>query len=130
MRRAVLILMTLVLAPSMAMGSRYQCAYDGIVRSVCCCPMETDESDGQNKAPAPDASLRATCCCTVIDAASRVPEAEARVAASIHIEPAVVATISAMAPPRIAFAARAVDRPRALGDPPDTLFARRCSLLL
>jgi hypothetical protein len=35
-----------------------------------------------------------------------------------------------MAPPQIAFMALAVDRPRALGDPLDTLFARRCSLLL
>jgi hypothetical protein len=126
--RILAILLTLALAPSMATASWYRCAYDGVIRSACCCPARP--AQGKKQAPAPVPSVRAACCCTVTQVTSRAPDAESKAAAAIRPDPAVCAVTSAMAAPRIARVAVAIDRPRALGDPPDTLFARRCSLLL
>src|SRR5678815_3684533 len=120
--------LTLVLAPSITAASWYRCAYDGVSRSACCCPTKPDPQS--NKAPAPNTSMRAACCCTVTHVASRAPEAAAKAAAPIQVSPSVVAAPAIVTRPRVALAAVALDRPRAHGDPPDTLFARRCSLLL
>jgi hypothetical protein len=126
-RRIALVLLTLVLVPSMATASWYRCAYDGVSRSACCCPTRADQ---QKKAPAPDTSVRAAGCCAVTHVTSRVPEGAVSTAASIHIEPAALSVPGLVLMPRFVPTAVALDRPRAQGDPPDTLFARRCSLLL
>lgn len=128
MRRIVLILLTVVLTPSIATATWYRCAHDGVIRSACCCPGKREPQ--QKKSPAPEASVRAACCCTVTHVTTRAVDGEARTAASIHVEPMVLAAPAIVALPRIAPAAAALDRPRAQGDPPDTLLARRCSLLL
>ena len=128
MRRVVVILLALVLAPSMATASWYRCAYDGTVRSACCCPAKHDRQ--QDKAPAQDASVRATCCCTVTHVTPRVPTAETNPPASISVHAAALAVNAAVGPLRRSLASVAIGRPRAQGDPPVTLYARRCSLLL
>ena|ERR1041385_8455394 len=127
-RRIALILLILVVAPSMATASWYRCAYDGVVRSACCCPTKADPH--KKKAPAPDPSMRAACCCTVTYITSRAPDGERNAAAALDMAPTALSVASVVAAPRVACAAVAIDRPRAQGDPPDTLFARRCSLLL
>lgn len=128
MHRILAILLTLALAPSTATASWYRCAYDGVIRSACCCPARPAQNKKQ--APAPVPSVRSACCCTVTQVAARAPDAESKAWAAVRPDPTVCVVASAMAVPRIARAAVAIDRPRALGDPPDTLFARRCSLLL
>jgi hypothetical protein len=128
-RRIVLILLVLVLTPSMAAATMYRCAYDGSIRAACCCP---SESGPHKQAPPPrDPALRAACCCTIIQAAGRPADLAVRASA-----PSAPAQVAVVAPPIVmlsrwtAVTAIALDRPRAQGDPPDTLFARRCSLLL
>jgi hypothetical protein len=128
MRRVVVIVLALVLAPSMATASWYRCAYDGTVRSACCCPAKHDRQ--QDKAPAQDASVRATCCCTVTHVTPRAPTAEANPPSSSTIHLAALAVAAAVGPPRRSLASAPIDRPRAQGDPPATLYARRCLLLL
>ena len=127
MRRVVVILLTLVLVPSLATASWYRCAFDGKTRAVCCCPTKPDP---QNKAPAQDASVRAACCCTVTHVTVRAVDAEVKAPASTHVAPTALSVPTMVALPRVNLAAVVLDRPRAHGDPPDTLFSRRCSLLL
>ena len=129
-RRVVLILLSLVLVPSVATASWYRCAYDGMTRAVCCCPMKPNQHNQHKKTPAQDASVRAACCCTVTQVASRAPTAEANPPASINIAPTTLAVPTTIDPPRAPLRVVSIDRPRAQGDPPDTLFARRCSFLL
>ncbi|HEX8110340.1 MAG TPA: hypothetical protein VF516_21560 [Kofleriaceae bacterium] len=128
MRRIILILLTLVLAPSVATASWYRCAYDGTIRSVCCCPTKPDQH--KKNAPPPDTSLRAACCCTVIQATSNAREIEASTPAQSKLAPMALAVPTVVAPRPAPILAVALDRPRAQGDPPDTLFTRRCLLLL
>jgi hypothetical protein len=127
-RRIVVILLTLVLAPSIATASWYRCAYDGKIRSACCCPTKPDPHE--KKTPPPDASVRAACCCTVTHITSRAPAAQANPLPSVDAVPTALAAAAVVAPSRAPAVAVTLDRPRAQGDPPDTLFARRCSLLL
>ena len=128
MRRVVVILLALVLAPSMATASWYRCAYDGMVRSACCYLAKQERQ--RDRAPAQDASVRATCCCTVTHVAVRAPTAQTSPPASISIHPAALAVAAAVGPARRSLASAPIGRPRAQGDPPATLYARRCSLLL
>jgi hypothetical protein len=125
-RRVVVFLLALALAPSVATAARYQCAYDGATRSQCCCTTPTHHDDTPEQAP----TARAACCCKVIQSAPVVRSAWsdptpfelhafiARIAVTILpvYAPSVTSTV--------------VDRPRAQGDPPSSLFARHCSLLL
>jgi len=127
-RRVVLILLTLVLVPSIATASWYRCAYDGNTRSACCCPTKADPH--KKKAPAQDASVRAACCCTVTHVTSRALDGEASVPPSIDSPATALAAPSQIVGPQASIPCVALDRPRAQGDPPDSLFARRCSLLL
>jgi hypothetical protein len=124
-RRVVLaVLLALVFAPSIATAARYQCAYDGATRSQCCCPAVS------RTAPARAPAARAACCCTVIESAPPVRAAWSDPTPfELHafVIPTAV-TIADVAAPAIASAVRA--RPRAQGDPPDSLFARYCSRLL
>jgi len=127
-RRAALILLVLILTPSMATASWYRCAYDGTVRSACCCPAKHGPRE---KGPAHAPSLRAACCCTVTHITPRDPTSGASPPASIGVPAlAVAVTVDAPRPSPASVASVAIDRPRAQGDPPVTLFARRCSLLL
>lgn len=125
-RRIVLVLLALVLVPSMATASWYRCTLDGTTRSVCCCPARQAPA---KKAPAPEASLRAACCCTVTHITSRASAAEVHPPVSVAPPPAVLLPV-AVVPPQPSLRGVPVDRPCAQGDPPDTLLARRCSLLL
>jgi hypothetical protein len=127
-RRVVLILLTLLLVPSVASASWYRCAYDGKTRSVCCCPTKADPH--QKKTPAQDASLRPACCCTVTHITSRALDGEARALPSIDSSPTALNAPPQIFAPQALIPCMALGRPRAQGDPPDTLFARRCSLLL
>jgi hypothetical protein len=128
-RRVVLILLALALAPSSATASWYRCAYDGVVRSACCC---TGRADGAKaKRPAAQPSLRAACCCTVSQVTRAAPPGRTGDVASAPSIDGAAVTIAAwlpLAPPGRGTVAAAA-RPRAQ-DPPDTLFRRRCSLLL
>lgn len=127
MRRAVLILLAVVLAWPIATASWYRCASDGAIRAECCCPAGARHRD---RAPAQEASLRAAHCCTITQTASTVPAVRADRPAQIDIDPPIpVVAFAATVPPAPAAVASGV-RPRAQGDPPDSLFARRCSLLL
>lgn len=128
-RRVIPVVLALILVPSIAMASWYRCEYDGTTRTSCCCPTSTHQP--RQKAPPQSTSLRAACCCTVIQVASAEPTVRAHHAASIDdVAPPVLPVEHPIDPaPRFADLL-AIDRPRALGDPPDTLFARRCSLLL
>lgn len=128
MRRVLPILVVLVLAPSIATASLYRCVYDGITRVSCCCPSNAVR---HKEAPSQEASVKSACCCTVTQVTSTAPAARANELMSIDIHPValVVAFVLAPVPPgadEIIY----LTRPRAQGDPPDTLFARRCSLLL
>jgi hypothetical protein len=128
-RRVVLVLLALALAPSTATASWYRCAYDGVVRAACCC---AGRADGANaKRPAAQASLRAACCCTVTQVTRAAPPGrtgDVTSAPSIDGAAVTVASWLPLAPPGRG-AVAAIARPRAQ-DPPDTLFHRRCSLLL
>jgi hypothetical protein len=126
-RRIVLILL-LVLMPSTATASWYRCAYDGVTRSACCCP--TSKHKARQKAPVPSTSVRAACCCTVTEVTSAAPETRASEAMVIDSAPPVLAVEQAVTPSRGPDRIASIDRPRAQWDPPDTLFARHCSLLL
>jgi hypothetical protein len=126
-RRVVVFLLALVLVPSLATASWYRCALDGKTRAVCCCPAR---SDSPRKPPADHAALREACCCTVLQIAAQASTGDAAPAASIGPGPAAPVMPAALPAPRVGLALASLDRPRALGDPPDTLFARRCSLLL
>jgi hypothetical protein len=127
-RRVVLVLLTLILVPSIAAASWYRCAYDGKTRSACCCPTKADPHT--KKTPAQDASMRAACCCTVTHVTSRALDREASASPSIDGAPTALAASPQIFAPQAAIPCLAPVRPRAQGDPPDTLFARRCSLLL
>lgn len=128
-RRVVLVLLALALAPSTATASWYRCAYDGVTRSACCCPGRAHGAKAKH--PASQPSLRAACCCTVTQVTRAAPPGrtgDVTPAPSIDGAAVTVAVWLPLAPPgRGAVAAAA--RPRAQ-DPPDTLFHRRCSLLL
>jgi len=128
-RRVVLVLLALALAPSTATASWYRCAYDGVIRSACCCAGRAHGAKANRSASQP--SLRAACCCTVTHVtAAAATGRTGDVTSALSIDGAAVMAASWVAlalPGRGAVAA--VARPRAL-DPPDTLFHRRCSLLL
>jgi hypothetical protein len=126
-RRVALILLAVVLMPSMAMAAWYRCAFDGTTRSVCCCPMKPGQ---RYKAPIPEVALREACCCTITQVASRPPTAQSHAPAPVALPPTTASIAAAVVPPPAPFRLAALDRPRAQGDPPDTLFARHCSLLL
>ncbi|HEX3763670.1 MAG TPA: hypothetical protein VHW23_33465 [Kofleriaceae bacterium] len=127
MRRVVVLLLALVLVPSMATASWYRCALDGKTRAVCCCPAR---SDSPRKAPTHHAVLREACCCTVTQVAARASTGEPAPAVSIGVAPVATVLAAAIPAPRVLAPIASLDRPRAPSDPPDTLFARRCSLLL
>ena len=124
-RRVVLILLALVLTPSIATASWYRCAIDGTTRSSCL-PAPTKR---ERKTPANGPSARAACCCTVTHVTSTPPPAQAIHALDVQQPPAIAAVVQ-VARPHARVEIASVDRPRAQGDPPDTLFARRCSMLL
>ena len=128
MRRVVLVLLMLVLVPSIATASWYRCAYDGKTRSACCCPTKPDPHG--KKAPAQDASMRAACCCTVTHTTSRALDRKVSASPSIDGPPTALAASPQIFAPQVAIPRVVLVRPRAQADPPDTLFARRCSLLL
>lgn len=129
MRRVVLILLALAVVPSTATASWYRCAYDGVVRAACCCAGRVDGAKA--KRPAAQPALRAACCCTVTQVTrAAAPGRTGDVTPAPSLDGAAVtvaAWLPMAAPARGAVAAMA--RPRAQ-DPPDTLFLRRCSLLL
>lgn len=128
-RRVVLVLLALALAPSTATASWYRCAYDGVIRSVCCCAGSA--RGAKAKRPAAQPSLRAACCCTVSHVAAAAPAGRTGdVTSALSIDGAAVMAASWVAlAPAGRGAVAAVARPRGL-DPPDTLFHRHCSLLL
>jgi hypothetical protein len=126
-RRVALILLAVVLMPSMATAAWYRCAFDGRTRSVCCCPMTPGQ---RQKAPIHEVALREACCCTITQVASRTPTAQNHAPAPLAPPPATAAIATAVAPPPAPPPLAALDRPRAQGDPPASLLARRCSLLL
>jgi hypothetical protein len=128
-RRVLPVLLALILMPSIAMASWYRCEYDGTTRTSCCCPTSTHQPT--QKAPPQSTSLKAACCCTVTQVSRAEPTVRAHQAGAIdELVPLVFAVEHPVEPtPRLA-GVLAIDRPRALGDPPDTLFARRCLLLL
>jgi hypothetical protein len=127
--RRLVLLLVLVLIPSTATASLYRCTYDGVTRSACCCPTSTRQP--KHKAPAQDTSLRVACCCTIAQitsaalAATQLSEPLSIDSAPV-VRPVERVHVPSRGPSRLA----SIDRPRAQGDPPDTLFARRCSLLL
>jgi hypothetical protein len=127
-RRVVLILFVLVLTPSIATASWYRCAYDGTTRSACCCP--ADAHRHEHKAPDTNPSVRAACCCTVTQVTTTAPTCGSIQSTSFDIQPPPTVVAFEIAPVRAPVEIVSVDRPRAQGDPPDTLLARRCSLLL
>lgn len=129
MRRVVPILLVLVLVPSSVAASWYTCRYDNVTRSACCCPARDDQA--KPRPPAQEARLREACCCTVTQAAG-APAMERTSSSSAPLAldlPAVTLAVARPVPVSSARAGVALARPRAL-DPPDTLFSRRCSLLL
>ena len=117
----------------MAMASLYRCAYDGITRTSCCC--SSGSTQHRKPAAAPDAaSLRSTGCCTITQGTAPASTARADELMPVDGHPVAVPIALAIAP-AITAARRVAEitwlvRARAQGDPPDTLFARRCSLLL
>jgi hypothetical protein len=126
LRRAVLILLALVLVPSMATATSYRCMYDGVTRSACCCPAEPRHEE----APAGELVLRAACCCTVAQATLAARSVGTTPDAQLH--PAIAPIAVTVAP---AFAATlasvtVIARPHAPRGPPSSLLAHRCSLLL
>jgi hypothetical protein len=125
-RRVVVILLALVLVPSVAAASWYRCEVDRATRAACCCPTEQDRQP--QKTPAQDASIRAASCCTFTQDTTAVPTIRASQPASIDVHPPALAVV--FTPPRASGKVALLDRPRAQGDPPDSLYARRCSLLL
>jgi hypothetical protein len=128
-RRVFTILLAVILMPSIAMASWFRCEFDGTLREACCCPGNTH--DQKDPSPPPDTSLSEACCCTVIQIASADPSVRNQPPASIdHAAPPMVAVAQSIEPARRVVRVAAIDRPRALGDPPDSLFSRRCSLLL
>jgi hypothetical protein len=128
-RRVVLVLLALALAPSTANAAWYRCAYDGMVRSACCCPSSAHGAKPNH--PAAQPSLRAACCCTVTQVTRAEPPGRTGDVTSAPANDGGMVTAAAW--PRLAWPGRgavaAIARPRAQ-DPPDTLFHRHCSLLL
>jgi hypothetical protein len=128
LRRVVLILFALVVfVPSMARGSAwYRCAQDGETRSACCCPAAAKH----HEAPAPYTEVRAACCCSITQITS--PESSERAAPPITIDmaPAMVPVMIAMAPIETYKRIASVEYPQLQRGPPESLFARFCSLLL
>ncbi|MEO9184496.1 MAG: hypothetical protein ABI467_13450 [Kofleriaceae bacterium] len=127
MRRVIVILLALVLAPSIATASWYRCAYDGATRSACCCPATTPH---HKDAPARDPSVRAACCCTVTTTVA-VAQAAPVAPAPFDIQPSIIPTVvplPVVIGPAISIAM--LDRPHAESDPPRSLFARHTALLL
>jgi hypothetical protein len=126
LRRVVLILLALVLVPSIAAATTYQCTFDHVVRSACCCRAEAHK---QPKAPSRDTTIKAACCCTVTHLTSTTAS---RLAPTAHVAVAPPAVAVAIETPPAAPPTRVarIDRPRAQGDPGTRLFVRHCSLLL
>ncbi|MEO7736149.1 MAG: hypothetical protein ABIY55_34645 [Kofleriaceae bacterium] len=130
MRRVFVFLLALVLMPSLAKASTYRCNLDDIIRSECCCPAAKPAGAPRNSHDSSAPSVRAACCCTVTHSMS-VQSDRSSTPTSFEFHPQLVATLVALAPVRATTRARpVVDRPRAQGDPPASLFARRCQLLI
>ena len=127
-RRVVLILFVLVLTPSIATASWYRCAFDGATRSSCCCPAKAHPHE--NKAPDPQPSMRAACCCTITQVTTTAPAAQSIPSVTHAIQPPSLVVAFELVAPRAPVEIPSIDRPRAQGDPPDTLLARHCSMLL
>jgi len=125
-RRVFPILLALVLVPFTATASWYRCAYDGVTRSTCCCP--TDKSESKQSPTQTNAAWKEACCCTVTHAMTAAPADRASQSASIDMSPMSITTALAIPDPLFC----AIDPPARsrAPDPPDTLFSRRCSLLL
>lgn len=128
MRRVVLILLALVLfVPSVARASAwYRCAHDGETRTSCCCPPGAKH----HKAPASNTAIRAACCCSVTQLVAHESSERAVSPFAVDMAPAMVPVVIAIAPIEapIRTAMLAYSRPQR--GPPETLFARFCSLLL
>jgi hypothetical protein len=108
-RRVVVFLLALVLAPSIATAARYRCAYDDVTRTECCCPAATHHDDAPEQPP----TARAACCCTVIEGVPVVRSmwsAPAPFELHAFIAPTTVSIVAVLAP---AIASVVVDRPRA-----------------
>jgi hypothetical protein len=129
-RRVFVFLLALVMMPSIATAS-YRCSIDDLARYECCCPATKHAAvHGAQAHEDSTASVKAACCCTVTQPLSAQAD---RSSTSTHIElhPQLVATIVTLT--QIVFSSRAIpllDRRRARRDPPSSLFARRCSLLI
>jgi len=128
-RRVFTVLLALILLPSIAMVSWYRCESDQELREACCCPGSSH--DPKDRSAPQDTSLTEACCCTVIQIASADPTVRDQPPASVvHAAPLLVAIPHAVVPAPQVVRVTEIIRPRALGDPPDSLFSRRCSLLL
>jgi hypothetical protein len=129
-RSVFVFLLALVLLPSIATAS-YRCSIDDLARYECCCPATRHAAaHGEQVHEDSKASMKAACCCTVTQPLSAQAD---RSSTSTHVElqPQLVATVVTLTP--IVFSSDAMpllDRRRAQRDPPTSLFARRCSLLI
>jgi len=128
LRRVVLILLALVLfVPSVARASTwYRCAHDGETRSSCCCPPDAKH----HKAPASNAAIRAACCCSVTQLAPYEPAERAVSPIAVDLAPTMVTVAIATAPIEAPVRIATLDYARPQRGPPESLFARFCSLLL
>jgi len=128
LRRVVLVLLALVLfVPSVARASAwYHCAHDGETRSSCCCPPEAKH----HKAPASNTAIRAACCCSVTQLAAYGSSERAVSPLAIEMAPAMVHVAIAVAPIEAPVRMAMLDYARPQRGPPESLFARFCSLLI
>lgn len=128
LRRVVLILLALVVfVPSMARASAwYRCAHDGVSRSTCCCP----PAPKHHKTSAPNTEVRAACCCSITQITSPGSSERAAPPIAIDMAPAAVPVVIAMAPIQTPERIALVEYPQLQRGPPESLFARFCSLLL
>jgi hypothetical protein len=130
-RKVFVLLLALVLMPSIVMASTYRCRIDGTARSECCCPAPKhapshDRRGNDSTTP----SMKAACCCTITHSESTASD-RGSMPSSFEFHPQIVATTYVFTP--FAATTRSVpllDRPRAQGDPPISLFSLRCSLLI
>ncbi|MEP6862275.1 MAG: hypothetical protein ABJE66_16745 [Deltaproteobacteria bacterium] len=127
MRRVVLILLALVLfAPSVARASAwYRCAHDGQTRTSCCCPPTAKH----HKTPTSNTAIRAACCCSITQLAAAESSERAVSSLALDMAPAMV-TVVAVAPIETPVRVAILDYSSPPRGPPESLFARSCSLLL
>lgn len=129
MRRVVLVLLALVMfVPSVARASAwYRCAHDGETRSSCCCPPAAKH---HNKTPASNTALRAACCCSITQLAAQESSERAVSPLALDMAPVMVTVAIAVAPIETSVRLAILDGSRPQRGPPESLFARFCSLLL